>query len=147
MKRNLKRSPLVLPLVLLASCGGGGLPPSSAVTVSITPSTATVKTGGTVALTGDATGFTASPIVDWWIQESKGGTGSDCGKLDTDPKDFTGCPYGFVMFDDVNQFPTKATYYAPPTPGTYHVVVSMTEICCYYDYLTKTGSTTVTVEK
>ncbi len=132
-------------LLALAGCGGNGLPPSSSVTVTVTPSQANVKVGGTVTLTCNANGFTAGPVVLWWIQESKDlNFNNDCGKLDTQAKDFTGCPYGFVMFHDVNTVPSTATYYAPQTPGTYHVTVSMTQPV-EFDSLTKTATATITV--
>src|SRR5689334_18909836 len=50
-------------LFLLISCGTGGLPHTSQVTPTVTPSQATIAPGGSVTLTGSATGFTASPIV------------------------------------------------------------------------------------
>lgn len=98
--------------VILAGCGGNSAPHPSSVTVTVTPSQASVPVGGTVNLTG-ATGFTVAPVVQWSIQESKDmNFNNDCGKLDTQAKDFTGCPYGFVMFHDVSTTPSIAAYYA-----------------------------------
>ena len=70
-----------------------------------------------------------------------------CGKLDTEAKDFTGCPNGFVMFHDVTDVPSAATYYAPQTPGTYDVMLSMTQIGGYAasDSLEKTATATIVV--
>jgi hypothetical protein len=136
---------VMLLLLGLAACGGNGLPHSSSVTVLVTPSQATVPVGGNVSLTGTESGFTAPPVVQWWIQESKNiDFNNDCGKLDTEPKDFTGCPYGFVMFPNVTTVPSTATYYAPQTPGTYHVTVSMTQVV-EFDSLQKTATATITV--
>ncbi len=132
----------MLLLQLLTGCGSG-LPSRSSITVTVSPSEATVAVGGTVALTGTESGFTAKPIVQWWIQESKA-VGSDCGKLDTQEKDFTGCPYGFVMFHDVTTVPSTATYYAPTTPGTYHVTLTMTQFA-EFDHVGKTATATITV--
>ncbi len=135
----------ILLLLSIVSCGGNGLPRSSAVTVTVSPSAATVPIGGTVTLTGSETGFTASPVVSWWIQESKSiNFNNDCGKLDTQAKDFTGCPNGFVMFHDVTTVPSTATYYAPQTPGTYHVTLSMMQVTTF-DSLQKTATATITV--
>jgi hypothetical protein len=135
----------MLLLLGLTACGGNGLPPSSSVTVTVTPSQATVPVGGTVTLTGSENGFTAGPVVSWWIQESKNiDPYNDCGKLDTQAKDFTGCPYGFVMFHDVTTVPSIATYYAPQTPGTYHVTLSMIQ-AVEFDGLEKTATATITV--
>lgn len=130
---------------LIAGCGGG-LPHSSEVSVSITPAQANVKPGGTVSLTGTQAGFTQTPIVSWWIQESKAKDfNNDCGKLDTQKKDFTGCPEGFVMFHDVTTVPSTALYYAPSTPGTYHVTLQMVEVCCWFDSVTRTAEAPITV--
>lgn len=91
-------------------------------------------------------GFTSAPIVSWWIQESKNADfNNDCGKLDSEAKDFTGCPYGFVMSSANTVLPSSAAYYAPQTPGTYYVTVSMTQVCCWFDTLTKTAQTAITV--
>jgi hypothetical protein len=118
------------------------------VTVSIAPAQASVKAGSTVTLTSNQAGFTRSPIVLWWIQESKAKDfNHDCGKLDSESKDFTGCPYGFVMFHDVETVPSTAVYYAPATAGTYHVTLQMTEVCCWFDYLTKTAQAEITVRE
>lgn len=145
---RLRSVALTCVLFTLSGCGGGGLPPSSSVVVTISPAQATVKTGGAVTLRASATGFTASPIVSWWIQESKNRDfNNDCGKLDTQTKDFTGCPYGFVMFHDGTTVPSTATYYAPPQAGTYHVTVQMTEVCCWFDYLSKTAEAAITVSE
>ena len=132
---------------LAAGCGGG-LPHSSDVSISITPAQASVKPEGTVTLTGTETGFSRTPIVSWWIQESKAKDfNNDCCKLDTQAKDFSGCPYGFVMVHDVTTVPSTAVYYAPATPGTYHVTVRMIEVCCWFDYLTKTAQAEITVTR
>ena len=129
----------------LTGCGGNGLPNRSSVIPTVTPSEATVAVGGSVEITGNATGFTSSPVVDWWIKESKDRDFyRDCGKLDTQTKDFTGCPYGIVMFHDVAQFPSVATYYAPPTPGTYHVTFRAIQFSTY-EYLEKMATATITV--
>src|SRR5207247_7492505 len=58
-------------LFLLTSCGTAGLPHTNQVTATVSPSHATVAPVGSVRFTGSATGFTASPIVGWWIQESR----------------------------------------------------------------------------
>jgi hypothetical protein len=102
---------------------GSGLPSANSVTLSVTPATATVAAGGTVALQGTATGFTASPIGVWGVQESSTSPPvTACGTFPKYPLTFTECPNGYVVFGDVTQFPSPATYYAPAMPGTYHVV-------------------------
>lgn len=136
-------NPLIALLIaaLLASCGSG-LPHSGNVTVTVTPATATVASGGTVALEGNATGFTRSPIVVWRVQEARASGGDDCGYLDPPPA--SPCQFGYVIFGSVTQFPSSATYYAPPTPGTYHVTFEATQNTAF-DYLTKTATAAITV--
>ena len=133
-----------LALAFSISCGSG-LPAASSVTLSVVPATATVATGGTVALQGGATGFTASPLVVWGIQESSTNPPvTACGTFPKYPSTFTQCPNGYVVFADVSQFPSPATYYAPPTPGTYHVVFTATQ-STEFDYLQKSVTATITV--
>ena len=116
MKRALSALPVLL---LLISCGGDSS------TALVTPDQATVRPGGTVTLVGSLRGGSDHTVLGWWIQESKELSSKNiCSKFDTEPKDFTGCPFGFVMYHDPTTIPSTATYYAPQTPGTYHVVVS-----------------------
>ena len=133
-------------MVLLAGCGTGGLPHSNQVTASVTPAQATVSIGGSVALTGSATGFTAAPIIQWYIQESRDiSFTNNCGFLTSEAPPQTGCPYGYVMFADVSQFPSSAAYYAPSTPGTYHVTFEASQFVTF-DHLTKTAQAVVRVQ-
>jgi hypothetical protein len=133
-------------LFLLTSCGTGGLPHTSQVTATVTPSQATVAPGGSVTLTGAAKGFTAAPIVQWYIQESKDiDFNNDCGFLLSTPPPVAGCPYGFVVFADMTTFPSSATYYAPSTPGTYHVTFEASQFTTF-DHLTKTAQAVITVQ-
>ena len=54
-------------VAMLLSCGGNGLPHTNQVTATVTPAAATVAPDGSVTLTGNAKGFTAGPIVDWYV--------------------------------------------------------------------------------
>lgn len=135
-------------IFLLASCGTGGLPHTNQVTASVTPSQATIAPGGSLVLTGNAVGFTASPIVRWWVQESRDidrYNYNDCGLLSSQTPPQSGCPYGYVMFADVTTFPSSATYYAPSTRGTYHVTFEASQVV-EFDSLTKTVQATITVQ-
>lgn len=147
MKSRLLRVLVAVAVVaMLLNCGGNGLPHSNQVTVTVTPASATIAPGGSVALTGSATGFTAAPILDWYIQESKDlDFLDDCGLLTSQNPPQTGCPYGYVMFDDVTQFPSTSTYYAPTTPGTYHVTFEASQVVPF-DHLTKTVQAVITVQ-
>lgn len=133
--------PVTLIVALfLASCGSG-LPHSSQVTVTVAPAQAIVAVGETVVLKGNATGFTEKPIIEWWVQEARDADGSDdCGYLQ--PPLMSRCEFGFVIFGSVTQFPSSATYYAPLTPGTYHVIFSAKQ---FADPLSKTATATLTV--
>lgn len=108
MNSRLLRLFLVTGVVAtIFGCGGNGLPHTNQVTATVTPAAATVAPGGSVTLTGEATGFTTGPIVDWYIQESKDiDFINDCGLLTSQNPPQSGCPYGYVMFDDVTQFPS-----------------------------------------
>ena len=147
MLQTVRAVPLFVVLIgaiLITGCGGGsGLPPSNQVTVLVTPSQASVAVGGTVALRGSATGFTQTPIVQWWIQEAKDVGGSDdCGYLAPPP--MSACQSGYVVFGSVAQFPSSATYHAPLAPGTYRITFEATQFTTY-DHLTKTTTATINV--
>jgi hypothetical protein len=132
---------LVLSIaVLLVSCGSG-LPPTKDVIATVTPAQATVSTGGNVELIGSAVGFTATPVVRWWVQEAKHTGDDECGYLEPPP--VSPCPYGYVIYE--SSFPSSATYYAPTTPGIYHVTVELTQFSYgAFDHLTKTATATIT---
>ncbi len=103
--------PVALMVAILFGGCGSGLPHSNQVTAMVTPAQATVAIGGTFSLKGDATGFTRSPIVRWWVQEAHNAVGDDCGYLQPPP--MSPCQYGYVIYGSVTQFPSSAIYYAP----------------------------------
>jgi hypothetical protein len=70
------------------------------------------------------------------------GGSDDCGYLQ--PPLMSRCQFGFVMFGSVTQFPSSATYYAPLTPGTYHVTFAATQFAAF-DPLSRTATATLTV--
>ena len=132
--------------VLLIGCGGSGLPHSNQVTVSVTPAQTTIAAGASVSLTGQGTGFTADPVIQWWIKESHDlDRTNDCGFLSSQAPPQTGCPFGYVMYSPVEKVPNSATYYAPLTPGTYHVTFEASEVATF-DSLSKTAQATITVQ-
>ena len=91
------------------SCGGGAtdLHHSSEVVVTIAPSTAVIRVGGTIDLQGTVTGL-SDPWILWWIQEQH-----DAGANLTDVSHSAS---GF------------ATYHAPAAAGTYHVTFRATKM-------------------
>ncbi len=144
--------PLLLLLVLITitmSCGGGPAKPDPAqLTASITPSSATIAAGSTLALTGDGSGFTATPVGRWWMQEAKGSpTSLYCGVSNTDPvPSESDCPCGYIVFDAKNNnVPVHATYHAPQIPGTYHAVFMAVQFDGYEVLGTKTTTAAITV--
>ena len=111
---------LALIAVLLSACGSG-LPSSSQISMVITPSEATIPINGTLALHGTATGFRTAPVVSWWVRESHDlDQIHDCGFAEYRDGLFASCPFGLVVYP-LSEVPSAATYYAPRTPGTYHV--------------------------
>lgn len=115
----------VAMILLMTSCGGTALPEKTAVTANVTPAQATVKVNSTIGLQGQGTGFTDQKSVGavWSMQESHGSlvTHNYCGDADTIPvPSFVDCPMGYVAYSTARGLPVTATYYAPPTPGTYH---------------------------
>ena len=104
--------------------------------------TATVAVGGMVELEGNASGFTVSPILAWWVQEAHDAGGDDCGYLKLPPA--SPCPFGYLLYESVTQFPSPATYYAPQAPGTYHVTFEASQFSSF-DHLSKTATATITV--
>jgi len=137
-------------LLALTGCGGNGLPPASSVTVTVTPSSATIAANGSVTLQGTASGFApqpdvAPPLMLWGIQESSNTVPvSACGLLPSQTPDLTLCPYGYVVQADVTSLPSNAVYHAPATPGTYHVVFTATQ-SVMYSSLQKAAAATITV--
>jgi hypothetical protein len=131
-------------ICLLAACGSG-LPGSSSLAATINPPNPTLAAGATVALTGNDTGFTQTPLPQWQMQESTSVANQHCGFLvtSTSQANFTNCPMGYVTYDP-NKFPSTATYYAPPTPGTYHVQFIATQFSTF-DHVSTTATAPVTV--
>jgi hypothetical protein len=61
---------VLFSICILAGACGNGLPPISALTVTITPPMATLAVETTVHLTGNASGFTQIPAPEWEVVES-----------------------------------------------------------------------------
>jgi hypothetical protein len=131
-------------LWLPAGCGSG-LPGSSSLAAKITPPSATLTAGSTLALTGDGTGFTQTPLPQWQMQESSSVPNEHCGFIlgSISVANFTNCPMGYVIYDP-NKFPSPATYYAPPTQGVYHVQFIATQFSTF-DHVSATTTAPMTV--
>jgi hypothetical protein len=133
---------MVLGGALLFGNCSNGLPHSSDVTAKVTPAQATIAVGGMLELEGNASGFTVSPLLAWWVQESHDAGGDDCGYLKLPSE--SPCPFGYLLYESVTQFPSPATYYAPQAPGTYHVTFEASQFSSF-DHLSKTATATITV--
>lgn len=134
-----------LALAFITSCGSG--PSADQVSVTITPAAASVPVHGSVALQGNAAGFSVGPTVSWWIKESKDlDFNADCGLLETQqPPAEAVCPYGYVVFSGVSGIPSSAVYHAPGTAGTYRVVMDAAQLRGYGDPLSVDALATITV--
>jgi len=113
---------LVLLVVFMSGCGWSDLPPSSSVTISALPSKSPIAPGETVVVTGTTNGDSGDKLTSWSGQESYDAEQKMCrfytGKAGS--ASFTECKYGYVVYEDVASS-MHAIYYAPPTPGTYHI--------------------------
>jgi len=133
-------APLVL-LIVTAGCGGGSSHlNANDVTVAVTPSSATVAAGGQVSLQaaiGGCGSSCPSPAFTWAITElqTNGASGAQC-NWDTTPPPGP-CPDGTI---EVTAPFTTATFHAPGTSGTIHVVAQWTNLSTV-----KTGTVVITI--
>ena len=139
---------LVLLLTLfLISCGDDGSNPAIA-KVTITPATASVGSGSTLILHGDAVGFGTSPFAGWYMQEAKGTPGGSYCGLDTGAAapSWTDCPCGYVTYDTTANGPqSMAIYHAPPNAGTFHAVFQVSAHNGFVVGLSQTTTAEITV--
>ena len=133
-----------LMAIFVTACGIGI---ASQVSVAITPRQATVAAGSSVDFRGDATGPTTFLAGGWWVQESYDrDPNKDCGFLAAKDASFANCPFGYVVIgSDYPHMPSHATYFAPPTPGTYHVTFEAWWGAELFVTTSKTASAAVTV--
>jgi hypothetical protein len=134
--------------IFLSGCGSDA-PPASALSVTITPASATVAANGTVNLSGSASGFTRKPDIIWYMQEGPSTPATpapSCGYLNpTIPPSFNNCVYGYVIYNEGSGTAPTAVYHAPATPGTYHVVLQAMQSDGFVTQAIKTASAEITV--
>ena len=123
---NLSRALCVGSLVLLiviAGCGGGSSFDPNNVTVTVSPAAVTIPASGQVTVQATVNGNPAAPVLTWRIAElqTNGSSGAQCNWQGTTPPAGP-CPDGTIQQLTVLNFQT-VTYYAPSTPGTFHVIV------------------------
>ena len=111
----------VLLVVFMSACGSS-LPPASSVTIAAAPARSTIAPGEAVVVTGTITGYSGDKQTWWTVRESYDTEQKTCrfysGKEGS--ASFTECKYGYLVYEDTAA-PMHATYYAPPTAGTYHL--------------------------
>jgi hypothetical protein len=140
---NLFRALCVESLVLLivmAGCGGGSSFDANNVSVTVSPSAATIPAGGQVILRAVVKGSPAAAALNWTIAElqTNGASGAQCNWSGTTPPAGP-CPEGTIQLAGADSL--TVTYFAPNTSGTFHVTaqdnVSLT--------LVKDGTAVITV--
>jgi hypothetical protein len=121
------RSSLLTASLWAAGCGAA---PASNPVASVEPPQATVVVGGTVELTGDATGSVdAGHLVGYWgvlttcpYQRTPV---QCCGQQEAAPIDPAWCPNGWISGHS-SFLPVTVTFHAPVTPQT--VVLAFTSV-------------------
>jgi hypothetical protein len=92
------------------------------VKVSIDPPSISTPVNSVVALKGNGSGFTDTPLTMWWVEETTRDTfycGTD---YDEHPPDSGSCPCGYVAFNKSDTgLPSTAYYHAPSVAGTCHI--------------------------
>jgi hypothetical protein len=140
--------PLVL-LVVIAGCGSGssGSFNPNNVSVSVSPATATIPTKGSVPLQATIQGLSSisiSQISAWTVTENPIGANcaTDVGIIPPGP-----CPAGTIQIKLTGNELT-VTYFAPSTPGTYHVNAEWEDFVnpTGPPIATKTGTSVITVQ-
>jgi hypothetical protein len=129
---------LLVLLIVLTGCGGGGGYNPDNVTVTVSPATATIPASGQVMLQATIKGLcsTCEPsIYLWYIFENNPANGGFCTNSPPTPQ----CPAGTIQ--EMGTSNLTATYNAPSTPGTYHVIAEWS----LGSGLTQTGTSVVTV--
>jgi hypothetical protein len=119
---NPERIPCVLAFLLLivsAGCGTGNRLNPANVSVSVSPANATISTNGQVPLQATVQGLPSgyiSSISLWTVTENPNGAdcATDVGITPPGP-----CPAGTIQLVSADEL--TVTYFAPSTPGTYHI--------------------------
>jgi hypothetical protein len=139
---------LLVLLIVIAGCGGGGGYNPNNVTVNVSPAVATVAENGQVPLQATVNGLcsTCAPsIYLWYISENGASNGGICDWYNTPPT--VSCPAGTIQETAGPLSDTlTVTYYAPSTPGTYHVIAEWFDSGFFGSAsTTKTGTAVITV--
>jgi len=113
--------------VVFVGCGSGeGYNPDN-VTVTVSPTTATLSANGKIGLQATVNGLCslcAPDIYSWGVTEDAGpgdSNGSSCDWFTNNGPPIEPCPAGTIE-ETAGSNSLSVTYHAPATPGTYHVV-------------------------
>jgi|HubBroStandDraft_4_1064222.scaffolds.fasta_scaffold02677_8 hypothetical protein len=110
---------LLLLLIVIPGCGFGGGFSANNVSVTVSPAAATIPTDGQEALQATIRNYCSGcqPLYTWVVSENEG---ANCTWLTTLP---TGpCPGGTIQEPATPYGYPAVKYFAPSTPGTFHVV-------------------------
>ena len=134
---------VVFLFLMISGCGGGGGFNPDKVTVSVSPANPTIAASGSVELQASVHGLCSTcsaAINEWDVTENNGDP--SCNWFDTPPTQ--PCPGGTIQETAGGQLASlTATYHAPGTAGTFHVVA---EWCvCFGSSVIKDGTSVITV--
>ncbi len=145
---NPGRIPCLLAFLLLivsAGCGTGNKLNPANVSVSVSPANATISTNGQVPLQATVQGLPSayiSMISFWTITENPSGAdcATDVGITPPGP-----CPAGTIQLVSADEL--TVTYFAPSTPGTYHINAEWEDFVNFTGppAATQTGTSVITV--
>ena len=129
--RNRALCRLFVLLIFIAGCGcggGGGGFNASNITVTVAPATAMVAENAQVTLQASVNDFCAGciPFIDLWSVAENNGTPCEWGGVNDPPAG--PCPGGTILEDPPAGNTLKVTYYAPSTPGTFHVTAEFDDL-------------------
>jgi hypothetical protein len=128
-------------LAIIAGCGGGGGDNPNNVTVIVSPAAVTVPANGQVTLQATVNGLCStcpSSIQVWGITEDPS-AGANC--VYFEPPPIGPCPAGAIQETTGDPSFLTVTYFAPSTPGTYHVTAEWS----LPSLPTKVGTSVITV--
>jgi len=126
-------------LIVIAGCGSGSGWNANNVIVNVSPGAATIAEDGQVPLQATVNGLCpgCAPSISLWYISENGANG-----ICTNTPPIPQCPAGVIQETGLSNL--TATYTAPSTAGTYHVIADW-EIPVGQGSITKTGTSVVTV--
>ena len=146
MPARLRCVPGFALLIVFAACGSGPYN-FNQVSVSVSPAAVTIPVNGTVTLQATVSGLCSNCVglIQYWTIAEDPNNGWSCFWFTTPPAG--PCPGGTIQpSNSQGVFDTHTvTYYAPSTPGTFHVSAVWCD-CAGSLTNAKTGTSVVTVD-